>query len=296
MPHLSEWLARKKSFTHSDINRHNWTANSIISGKCKEHNKLRPLCPTRFTYREKAVSKLLGQYEEVVAALEALSTGPSHAIFRAHGLYIRMQDGFIRVFLELSLILISSLTVLNKKLQSSSCTILEMKASNDACMTYLQSVRDNADEHIKMAISHTEEKGYTLSLPRQKHIPSRFGSGTECTFNSTNTLVLHQFVQALDSAMQQLNERLVISNFNVFIDGLSIKVKKSLKYKMTNFCMSIGKHRLLDEQFTFAAVICKYTRMLLIQVNIFSNVSVLFIFTFTFCNRSKFKRLQTMKR
>ena len=66
----------------------------------KEHNKLRPLCPTRFTYREKAVSKLLGQHEEVLAALEALSTGPSHASTRAHGLYIRMQDGFIRIFLE----------------------------------------------------------------------------------------------------------------------------------------------------------------------------------------------------
>ena len=65
-------------------------AELCVSGN-ESPNKLRPLCPTRWTVRLQAVDAALEQYDEVLNTLEELGAGRAHIAARAAGLHAQLR-------------------------------------------------------------------------------------------------------------------------------------------------------------------------------------------------------------
>jgi hypothetical protein len=75
--------------------------------------KLRPLCPTRWTVRAKAIQHVLDQYEPILEALEEMARTHGDAATRAAGLLTRFQNGNTYIALVLASDVIGQLEILN---------------------------------------------------------------------------------------------------------------------------------------------------------------------------------------
>ena len=99
---------------------------------------LRPLCPTRWTVRGKAVTGVLSQYGSVLASLEEMASNGSDTGTRANGLLDRFRKGKTVLGLHLALEVILELETLNKSLQSRTETISGMRGAVECVASTLQ--------------------------------------------------------------------------------------------------------------------------------------------------------------
>ena len=138
------------------------------------HTRLRPLCPTRWTVRLRAVDAVLHQYEEIMMMLEELAEGSSHLSTRAGGLFAQLQQGSTVVALLLARSVIAPLDRLNRVTQDATCTVSAMLQCVEMTVEELkvqeQSSRTKVSECMKQAEKYGCEE---VVVPRKRRRPTR---------------------------------------------------------------------------------------------------------------------------
>ncbi|XP_047666557.1 zinc finger MYM-type protein 1-like [Tachysurus fulvidraco] len=74
--------------------------SAVAAGSEGPSTSLRPLCPTRWTVRGKAIKAVLSQYESVLSRLEEMASNGSNTGVRANGLRERFEKGKTRCSAE----------------------------------------------------------------------------------------------------------------------------------------------------------------------------------------------------
>ena len=171
--------------------------------------KIRPLCPTRWTVRAKAIRHVLDQYESILAALDEMSQLQGDAATRAAGLLTKFQQSNTFVLLCLAADIIVQLEILNSSLQSKSKTMSGMKAAIGEVVKSLMVKRGDA-EHLNKLFEHSFEKCsdfdlYEIKVPRKRQPSKRF-SGPSEAFQPANVqqYLSIQYYKLIDTASSKL--------------------------------------------------------------------------------------------
>ncbi|KAK7898153.1 hypothetical protein WMY93_019006 [Mugilogobius chulae] len=133
---------------------------------------LRPLCPTRWTVRGKAITAVLTQYESVLSSLEQM---PSSNL-KANGLLERFQKGKTVLGLLLALEVVDDLECLNKSLQKRTETIAGMRAAVGCVRSNLAAKRNERKfkEIFDKATKDVKDLGLEdIQIPHQRKAPKR---------------------------------------------------------------------------------------------------------------------------
>jgi hypothetical protein len=178
---------------------------------------IRPLCPTRWLCRGKAIDSVLRQYDAVLESLSSMSTGGnSDVASKARGLHASFLHASTLLALKIVYEIISLLEELNKTLQSS-------KAVLATALECVQVVKNNllvkrCDEYFEKIFSEVTMTTGTLllnplELPRHRVPPSRFTGPAPAhvptsTFHYFKTI----FYKLIDKAVQQLDDRFNVSS------------------------------------------------------------------------------------
>ena len=183
---------------------------TIRSEEGKDAHKLRPLCPTRWTVRLSAVEAMISQYDDVMRALEDISSGSSSISVRASGLHSQLGKESTLIALHLARLVLSPLDRLGRKLQGRSCSVSDLLENVRGTIRLLHTQRDQAKALVislrqKVDQSRCEQP---IQLPRQRRAPARFFEGTELTAPSTvNDFLEQQLAEVVDRACMQLTQR-----------------------------------------------------------------------------------------
>lgn len=180
---------------------------------CKEadvtNQKLRPLCPTRWTVRLSAVDAVLSRYEEILQTLENLADGTSHLSTRAAGLHSQLSQGSVLVALHIARAVIAPLDRLSRVLQSETCTVSAMQKCVTTTMTQLQTLRETANQLIVDYLHQAELSSCeAVTLPRKRRCPARLDGGSTGHHPATVQEYLRaELIVVIDMACAQLEAR-----------------------------------------------------------------------------------------
>ena len=175
-------------------------------------NKLRPLCPTRWTVRLQAVDTALERYDEVLSTLEELGNGQTHVAARAAGLHAQLRKQSTLLALHMARVVLLPLDRLSRILQGSRCTVSHMLRSVQLTKDLLQAERDGTDASIRQFLQEVETSGCDtpVSLPRKKkRVPARLaGVGEQHQASDLSEYLRCQLLLAIDTVCTQLTDRL----------------------------------------------------------------------------------------
>lgn len=171
----------------------------------------RPLCPTRWLVRVKAVQTVTSQYDAVLQCLEELGAPGSPLAARASGLQHQLGRGNTLLALEMALHVFTPLESLNRALQSSYQTVGGMIDAVSEVKTELTAMR--TDAAFAALLDGVIQRQQTMDLvpvdvPRQRRPPRRFtGPAPSCTATSVSDHYRPIYFSLLDNAVEQLTER-----------------------------------------------------------------------------------------
>ena len=138
---------------------------------------LKPLCPTRWTVRTRAIESVLTNYEVLTSALvEIHDSGRDEYALKAGG-YLSTMDKFSTFFgLKISHLIFSATEQLSITLQGCNTTMQEAVDSANLAIMFLQSQRndDVFDRFYSRIIEDSKELTSEPILPRYKRAPRRF--------------------------------------------------------------------------------------------------------------------------
>ena len=173
--------------------------------------KLRPLCPTRWTVRLSAVDAVLSRYAEVLQALEELASGGSHVAGRANGIRLQLLQGMTLVSIQMARTILAPLDRLNRRLQSATCTVSDLLQCVKMTKEAISNLRKAADEKIKGFLKMVETSGAALepvALPRRRKPPARLtGDAAAHHPESVEEYLRMEYFAILDRTAVQLDER-----------------------------------------------------------------------------------------
>jgi len=171
---------------------------------------LKPLCPTRWTVRTKAIEAVLTNYGLLQEALEVIQQGKDEYALKAMG-FLNSMDKFSTYFgLKLSYRIFSATEQLSITLQGVNTTIQEAVQASKLALSFLQ--RQRSDDAFESFYSQVlaECKDFTSEpvLPRHRRAPRRLDSGSvRHTFDSTTAYFRKQYFEALDAVSGELKNR-----------------------------------------------------------------------------------------
>ena len=173
--------------------------------------RLRPLCPTRWTVRGKAINAVLKHYEEIIQALEEMSANNGDAAARAAGLQTQLEKGSNLLGLLIAQDLIEPLEVLNTTIQGRQNTSSGMQEAVDHIKQVFAAKRNeeafqNLFEKAQKIQSELDLEGITCR--RQRCLPKRY-SGTGESYRASNALEFYkiEYSKVIDTAQSQLTEK-----------------------------------------------------------------------------------------
>lgn len=137
---------------------------------------LKPLCPTRWVVRNRAITAVLNQYELVLTGLKEISLGSSSTASTANGLKEQFFKGKTVLGLILASAVISELEVLNTALQGRTKTTCGMRAAVDCVQTSLNAKRNDSSFHTLFTkASQMVETLHVdpIEIPKTRHAPKR---------------------------------------------------------------------------------------------------------------------------
>ena len=172
--------------------------------------KLRPLCPTRWTVRTKAIQYVINQYEAILSALEAMSMMKTDVATRAAGLLTKFQHGNTYMALVLAADVIGQLETLNSSLQSRKMTMSGMRAAIDAVIKSLEVKRtpEHFQELKAQAIMKQSEFDLDeMQVPRARKPPARLtGPSSAHHPTSIDQYFSVEYYKLIDTASVKLND------------------------------------------------------------------------------------------
>ena len=173
---------------------------------------LKPLCPTRWTCKAKAIQSVLDNYEELIEAFQAIvnKEGSGEGVKLTHGLLKNMFDFNVLFGLHVSKEVFSATELLATSLQRHDMSAGDAIQSKDVLKKCLQTMRENASTFFQQV--ERESKVFEVDppvLPPWRKMPRRFDSGTDnnARFTSPQQFFTTQYVEVIDLIAIKLDER-----------------------------------------------------------------------------------------
>lgn len=140
---------------------------------------LKPLCPTRWTVRTRAINALLN-YHLLQETLEVIKEGKDEYALKAIG-YLNSMDKFSTYFgLELFNVVFSATEQLSITLQGTDTSLQQAVQAAKLAIAYME--RQRSDAAYDSFYSHMLAKSKSLTdqpaLPRQRRLPKQINSGS----------------------------------------------------------------------------------------------------------------------
>lgn len=139
--------------------------------------KLRPLCPTRWTVRHKALQDVVDSYQLVLQSLNDFLESPNvsqEQKAKASGLLHTLKKGETYLSLMVSSKIFSALEKLVKVSSNQKATIIGVLEAMEMTRTSLQIERESLSELLKKCADESEKLDLQeLTLPRQRKVPKR---------------------------------------------------------------------------------------------------------------------------
>ena len=187
-------------------------------GLSPHSSMIRPLCPTRWLCRGKAIAAVLGQYETVLESLYTMSIGGNSDVAnKARGLHACFLHASTLLALKMVYEIIALLEELNKMLQSS--TGILSSALEGVAVVKTTLLMKRSDAHFEKLFNEVTTTADLLSLnplelPRRRVPPSRYTDGTVPAYVPISALHHFKviFYKLIDTAVQQLDDRFNVSS------------------------------------------------------------------------------------
>ena len=127
---------------------------------------MKPLCPTRWTVRAKAIAATLANYDCVLCTLEQISLKEKDNIgARASGLFKSLMDGNIFVAMQICLKVFDYLESFSKSLQKTSLLFSAGRAMCGTVIETLGGFRDTfVDDVWNKAVREISELDHNLKM------------------------------------------------------------------------------------------------------------------------------------
>lgn len=195
--------------------------NVADSLKCAQSH-IRPLCPTRFTVKYRAIESISKQLPVLQEALTTITDEYTDNKVRAHASGFMKRFGEFEFFfcLHVSLMLFELTDRLSTQLQSTRLSAGESYQLVKFCIDELTNWRtDSGFDKIwrKANESSAQMDADKPCLPRQVGAPKRLQQANVHKFNTPVDWYRTVFFEILDYAMEGLRRRIVEKNINVLL-------------------------------------------------------------------------------
>jgi len=183
---------------------------SLMAQVCPGAPSLKPLCPTLWTVRTKAINAVLTNYHLLQGTLEVIKEGKDEYALKAIG-FLNNMDKFSTYYgLELSYLVFSATEQLSITLQGTDTSLQQAVQAAKLAITYME--RQRSDGAYDSFYSHVlaKSKGLTdqPTLPRQRRLPRQIDSGsTAHQFDSLKSYFKKQYFEVLDVVTVELKHR-----------------------------------------------------------------------------------------
>ena len=171
---------------------------------------LKPLCPTRWTVRTRAISAILSNYKLLLDVLEVIQSGRDEYAMKANG-YLTSMTQFSTFFgLKLSYLIFSVTEQLSLTLQGKDTTIQEGVQAATLTMDFLQEQRtdDRYDAFYTTVLADSKDLTSEPVLPRQRRPPRKIDSNSAShVFSDTKSYFRKQYYEAIDIVTNELRQR-----------------------------------------------------------------------------------------
>ncbi|XP_069482144.1 zinc finger MYM-type protein 1-like [Ambystoma mexicanum] len=176
--------------------------------------KIKPLLPTRWTVRVKAVQKVMDNYEAILETLEemAASKNSGDVPARARGLLKQFQEGITFLGLQIVVQVMQLLECLNIAMQGNQQTVSGLLASvNHTHSAILKLRNEQSFDSLLMYNNNmvTKCELKEIELPRRRHIPKRIDEGLAENVHPRTIKDYYrpQYFELLDTVSVQLKQR-----------------------------------------------------------------------------------------
>jgi len=172
---------------------------------------LKPLCPTRWLCRVGPIVRVLDNYGQLLAALEAMACTTGDAAAKCNGLLEQFRKGLTVFGLKIAVVVFSPLEQLNRSLQAVDATVSGMLKAVETVALELSAMRSDDNFHTimtdvqKVIDSHDLDE---IKLPRARCPPRRYTGPAEAYApRSVEEYYRSMFFELVDSAVTQINTR-----------------------------------------------------------------------------------------
>ena len=203
--------------------------------------KIKPLCPTRWLVRVKAIETLLSQYGQVMESVDDIGKSKTNSATRCSGLLKQLTCGSNVLGLMMALDILTPLEQLNRSLQSTSATVSGMLQAIEQTLSDLRDLRTDSafDALLNKAMKLIEELELDhIELPRARRPPARLtGHAVSYAATTISDLFRPIYFHALDVAIQELQER--------FTDNGDLKIYRAMEDLLLSGVVDAGAQELL---------------------------------------------------
>ncbi|XP_027882815.1 zinc finger MYM-type protein 1-like isoform X1 [Xiphophorus couchianus] len=143
---------------------------------------IKPLCPTRWAVRSKAIRDVLSQYGSVLASLQEMASGASNTASTANGLLGQFRKGKTVLGLILASPVIDELECLSISFQKRTQTIAGMRTAVKVVQTSLKAKRNQESFNtlFEKAMAEVQSLGVKpITVTQRRPPPKRFTEGAK---------------------------------------------------------------------------------------------------------------------
>ncbi|XP_035984432.1 zinc finger MYM-type protein 1-like [Fundulus heteroclitus] len=143
---------------------------------------IKPLCPTRWAVRSKAIRDVLSQYGSVLASLQEMASGASNTASTANGLLGQFRKGKTVLGLILASPVIDKLECLSISFQKRTQTIAGMRTAVKVVQTSLKAKRNQESFNtlFEKAMAEVQSLGVKpITVTQRRPPPKRFTEGAK---------------------------------------------------------------------------------------------------------------------
>ena len=212
----------------------------------KVQSSLKPLCPTRWTCRAKAVESVLDNYENLIEAIQTVNMegGSGEGVKSAPGLLKNMFDFNVFYGLHLSKDIFSATELLAAGLQKKDISAGDAMKIKDVLKESLNGMRENSDDLFSYVVKQGDKFGIDPpALPRWRRIPRRLDDGSENTrFTTPEQYFRVQHVEVIDLILNKIEERFDQSTLKHLRFSLTLKIRYWLQHLGRNLPCQISQN------------------------------------------------------
>ena len=171
---------------------------------------LKPLCPTRWTVRTRAIDAVVANYSVLQDALGEIEHGKDEYAMKAVGYLNSMQKFGTYFGLKLSHLIFSATEQLSLNLQAKDTTLQEAIQASKLALEYIQRQRTDAafDSFFSHVVADCKDLTDPPTLPRQRRQPQLMDTGgTSHTFNNPELYFRQKYFEVLDTVGGELKHR-----------------------------------------------------------------------------------------